>query len=306
MNEYNIPRVVVALAVHNGAAWLSEQINAILKQGIVDVTIFISIDPSTDESELLCNKFASQNKNIIVLPNIGKFGGASKNFFRLIRDVDFSDFDYFAFADQDDIWLEHKLINAVNKIKETKSDGYSSNVIAFWDTGKKKLIEKSQPQREWDYLFEAAGPGCTYVMTAELASKIKKTIIANWIEVNKLGLHDWFSYAYARANGFKWFIDPWPSMLYRQHINNQVGVNVGWKAFRYRLKAVVGGWGIEQSLLIAKLVGKTDTSFVKNWCGFERYGFLRLAFNANKCRRKPVERVLFFFACLLMAIAGKS
>ena len=306
INGCNIPRVAVALAVYNGMEWLSEQLNSILKQDGVEVTVFISIDPSTDESENLCHKLIAQHKNIVLLPNAGKFGGASKNFFRLIRDVDFSDFDYFSFADQDDIWLKDKLINAVNKLIETKSSGYSSNVIAFWSTGKKKLIEKSQPQREWDYLFEAAGPGCTYVMTIELASEIKKTVVANWSEVNQLGLHDWFSYAYARANGFKWFIDPRPGMLYRQHLNNQVGVNVGWKAFCYRLKAVAEGWGIEQSLLIAKLIGQADTNFVKNWSGFSRYGFIKLALNANKCRRKPVERALFFFACLLMAIVGKS
>jgi rhamnosyltransferase len=305
MNECNKPRVSVVLAVYCGAAWLREQINSILKQDGVDISIYISIDPSTDESEALCISFARQYKNITVLPYVGKFGGAAQNFFRLMRDVDFSSFDYFAFADQDDIWFENKLINAVNKLVETKSDGYSSNVIAFWPNGEKKLIEKSQPQREWDYLFEAAGPGCTYVMTVELASEIKKTVVARWLEINNLGLHDWFSYAYARANGFRWFIDPMPSMLYRQHVHNQVGVNVGWKAFIYRLKTVVGGWGIAQSLLIAKLIGKGDTAFVKSWCGFKRYDFLKLAFSANQCRRKFVERILFFFACIFMAIVGK-
>ena len=298
-------KIAVVLAVYNGVEWIQEQLNSILKQENVEVTVFISIDPSTDGSEDLCHQFSKQYKNIIVLPNAGKFGGAAKNFFRLIRDVDFSDFDYLSYADQDDIWFKDKLFRAVSKIIETNSDGYSSNVIAFWPTGEKKLIEKSQPQREWDYLFEAAGPGCTYVMTVGLASQLKKTVVSNWTEINKLGLHDWYSYAYARANGFKWFIDPWPSMLYRQHLDNQVGANKGWKAFLYRLNKVVGGWGIEQSALVAKLIGKGDAAFVRGWCGFERYGFLKLAFSANKCRRKPQDRVFFFFACLLMAIVGK-
>lgn len=306
MNACTTPKIAIALAVFNGALWLPEQVNSILVQQDVDVTIFISIDPSVDGSEVLCDMFAQQHVNIIVLPNAGKFGGAAKNFFRLIRDVDFSGFDYFAFADQDDVWFEDKLINAVNKIVETKSDGYSSNVLAFWSNGDKKLIEKAQPQREWDYLFEAAGPGCTYVMTVELASEIKQTVIASWLEVNQLGLHDWFSYAYARANGFKWYIDPWPSMLYRQHANNQVGVNAGWQAFLYRLKKISSGWGIKQSALIAKLIGKSDDAFVKSWRGFGRYGFLKLAFNANKCRRKPTERVLFFCAGFSMAMFGNG
>jgi len=297
-------KIAVILAVYNGVEWLSEQLNSILDQEGVEVTIFISIDPSTDASEAFCNQLSMQHKNITLLPSVGKFGGAAKNFFRLIRDVDFSDFDYVSFSDQDDIWFEDKLVRAVNKIVETKSDGYSSNVIAFWPSGQQKLIEKSQPQREWDYLFEAAGPGCTYVMTVRLASEIKKTVVSSWVEVSKLGLHDWYSYAFARANGFNWYIDPQPSMLYRQHCNNQVGVNKGWKAFLYRFKKIAGGWGFEQSALIAKLVGKGDVAFVGSWRGFERYGFLKLAFNANKCRRKFVDRVFFFCICVFMAIAG--
>lgn len=305
MNECNSPKIAVVLAVYSGMEWLSEQLNSILKQEGIVVTVFISIDPSTDGSEDLCHQFSKQHKNIVVLPHVGKFGGAAKNFFRLIRDVDFSNFDYFAFADQDDIWFQDKIVNAVNKLVETNSDGYSSNVVAFWITGEERLVEKSQLQCEWDYIFEAAGPGCTYVMTIRLAHAIKKSVIANWSEINKLELHDWYCYAYARANGFKWFIDQRPSMLYRQHSNNQVGVNRGWKAFLFRSKKIVIGWGFEQSALIAKLVGKGESAFVKSWCNFERYGFLKLALNANKCRRKPTERVLFFFACLIMAIIGK-
>jgi rhamnosyltransferase len=285
--------------------WIEEQLDSILTQEGVAVNIFISIDPSTDGSEDLCHKLSKKHQNIIVLENAGKFGGASKNFFRLIRDVDFSDYDYLSFADQDDIWFKDKLIRSVSKMIETNSDGYSSNVIAFWPKGKQKLIEKSQPQCEWDYLFEAAGPGCTYVMTVALATQIKKTVVSNWSEINKLGLHDWYCYAYARANEFKWFIDNKPSVLYRQHLSNQVGVNKGWKAFYSRLNKVANGWGIEQSALVAKLICNGDTTFVIGWNHFERFGFLKLAFSANKCRRKPKDKFLFFFACLLMAIVGK-
>ncbi len=303
-NEYKRPKVAVVLAVYNGAEWLAEQLLSILNQKFIDVTIFISIDPSLDNSEAICREFTLQYQNIKLLPNIGKFGGAAKNFFRLIRDVDLTSFDYFSFADQDDIWLEKKLINAVNKIIETKCDGYSSNIMAFWSTGNRRLIVKSQPQREWDYLFEAAGPGCTYVLTIKLALEIKKNIEFNWLEVNQLDLHDWYCYAFARANGFHWFIDPSPSMLYRQHQNNQVGVNKGVKAFFYRLNKIINGWGFEQSRSIAKLIGKDNSVFVQSWRELKPRGFLMLAFNAHKCRRKSTERAFFFCACVLMSIIG--
>jgi rhamnosyltransferase len=253
----------------------------------------------------LVDQYTKIDSRVIGLSLGMVFGGAAPNFFRILREVDLSKFDYVSFADQDDIWFEDKLVRAVNKIIETKSDGYSSNVLAFWPTGEQKLIVKSQPQREWDYLFEAAGPGCTYLMTVKLALKIKKTIDTDWLEVNKLGLHDWYCYAYARANGFDWFIDSWPSMLYRQHSNNQVGVNKGWRAFLYRLNKVTGGWGFEQALLIAELVGKGDSEFVKRWRNFKRHNFLMLALHANESRRKPTDQILFFLACLVMAVIGK-
>jgi rhamnosyltransferase len=304
VNEANGSRIAVFLAAYNGEKWIGEQFDTILNQKRVEVTIFVSIDPSVDDTVKICDDYSRRYKNIIILADAGKYGGAAKNFFRLIRDVDFSGFDYVSFADQDDIWYDDKLIRGVTFIAEHQLGGYSSNVIAFWSDGRQKVIVKSQVQRLWDYLFEAAGPGCTYVFSVSFANELKKSIVLNWVQINDLGLHDWYSYAFARANGYKWFIDPQPSMGYRQHSSNQVGVNNGWAAFTYRLKKVTQGWGIKQASLIASLVGKGDDVFVNSWSGFSRLGFLKLALRANQCRRKPIERVFFFMACLTMAVLG--
>lgn len=295
-------KIAVLLAAYNGEKWIEEQIKSILNQKGVHVTIFISIDPSTDGTRKFLETRYENSTQIIILKDVGSFGGAAKNFFRLIRDIDFSDFDYIAFADQDDIWFSDKLLRATQMLVETDGDGYSSNVLAFWKDGREKLIVKSQKQCKYDYLFEAAGPGCTYVMTMPLALQIKENLIAHWEEVNNLGLHDWYCYAYARAHGFKWIIDENPSMMYRQHAHNQVGVNSGWKAFVYRCKKVFTGWGISQSALIARLVGMENSKFVKQWSNFGRFGFLRLAFSSHQCRRKNKEKILFFFACVIMSI----
>jgi rhamnosyltransferase len=300
----NIPKIAVLFAAYNGATWIGEQLDTILNQKEVEVTIFVSIDPSTDHTASICQKYSKRHQNIIILANEGKYGGAAKNFFRLMRDVDISGFDYVSFSDQDDIWYADKLTRGVKQITQQQLGGYSSNVLAFWPNGEQKIVTKSQPQRAWDYIFEAAAPGCTYVLSATLVAAIKQSIVLNWLKINELGLHDWYCYAYARAHGYDWFIDPEPSMLYRQHAGNQIGVNKGWGAFRYRIQKVLQGWGIHQSALIAELVGKGDEAFVKSWSGFTRYGFFKLAFHANQCRRKPAERVLFFFACLMMAVLG--
>ena len=304
INDKNTPKVAILLAAYNGAQWITEQFDSILNQKGVAVTVFVSIDPSTDNTEKICIQYSNQYKNIVILVDAGKYGGAAKNFFRLMRDVDLSSFDYVSFSDQDDIWYPEKLARGISHIKERQLGGYSSNVLAFWPQGEQGVVVKSQPQRQWDYLFEAAGPGCTYIFNAALAAALKQSIVKNWLQINELGLHDWYSYAFARANGFAWFIDPEPSMRYRQHSSNQVGVNQGYAAFAYRAKKVMQGWGIKQAALIAGLVGRGDTAFVKSWSSLSRIGLLKLAVNANQCRRKPSERLFFFMACVAMSIFG--
>ena len=71
MNESVKPKVAVFLAFYDGAEWIKNQLDSILKQEDVAVTIFVSIDPSTDDSEALCHLLAGQHKNITVLPNVG-------------------------------------------------------------------------------------------------------------------------------------------------------------------------------------------------------------------------------------------
>ena len=116
------------------------------------------------------------------------------------------------------------------------------------------IINKSSLQARYDYLFEAAGPGCTYVLKKDLAISHQKFICENWEDVNKVELHDWFIYAFARENNYKWHIDEKPSMRYRQHTLNQVGANDGLKAKLKRLKKVFSSWYREEIIKIIKVL----------------------------------------------------
>lgn len=298
------PSVAVCLAAFNGMSWLPEQLSSILAQKGVDVTVYISVDRSSDNTEEWVDKAALGDSRIVVLPHCEKFGGAGPNFYRLLRDVDLTGFDYLSFADQDDIWPQEKLSRAHEMLLSTGSDAYSSNVLAFWPNGRKALIEKAQKQVQWDFLFEAAGPGCTYVMRKELAHAIQAVVKARWVDVQKVGLHDWFVYAYARANGYRWVIDDYAGMLYRQHEKNQVGVNSGVSAFVQRARKVLNGWGLTQSALIAQLVGLGDDRFVKRWSGGSRAGLLWLGFHAWQCRRRVRDKIIFSLSCIAMCLVG--
>jgi rhamnosyltransferase len=299
------PKVIVLLATYNGIAWVKQQILGILGQTGVSMSLIVSDDLSTDGTWECLLKLSSEHHDVRILPHGGKFGGAAKNFFRLLRDADLRNIDYVSFADQDDLWPHDKLLRAHQVLLRTGAACYSSNVTAFWPDGRKALIKKSQPQVQWDFLFEAAGPGCTYVMRKEFACAVQDVVRSRWDEMQEVGLHDWFVYAFARANGYRWVIDDVPSMLYRQHENNQVGVNAGWRAFVHRADKVFGGWGLAQSALIARLVGLGDDPFVLRWAGGGRLGLLYLALNAGHFRRRVRDKIIFGFGCLLLSITRR-
>ena len=299
-------KVAVLLAAYNGLQWIEEQLTSILGQLIVDVTVYISIDPSTDGTEDWCAAYAAEHPQVVILPSAGKFGGASRNFFRLIRDVDFEIYDFIALADQDDIWHLDKLQRAIDEINTRQVDAYSSNVTAFWPNNKNHILDKAQPQVVWDFLFEAAGPGCTYVLNKSFALALKASVHAEWQKVQEVRLHDWYCYAFARSHGYQWFIDPVPSMYYRQHGNNQVGANKGLRPLITRYKNIRNGWWFGQVRIIASLVGVREDPFVKKWLQMRPLQLVRLSFNAQKCRRRARDKVFFFFVCWAIALLGKK
>ena len=257
----NNPSVAVLLAAYNGMDWIEEQVSSILSQKSISIEIFISVDLSNDKIHEWCQGLAGKNAHVKVLPYGEKFGGAAKNFFRLIRDVDFSCFDYVALSDQDDIWDSSKLHHAIRTIEQDSLDGYSSDVIAFWSNGREKLVKKSFPQKKFDYFFEAAGPGCTYVLKQQPTQKFKKFLIKNWENVNCIESHDWLIYAFFRSRDMSWCIDSEPLMLYRQHESNQVGSNFGFLAYLKRIKMIKSGWYRSEVRKISEIISINDDAF---------------------------------------------
>lgn len=301
-----IPRFAVCLAAYNGMAFISEQIESILVQKNVELQIFISVDQSSDGTERFLAKWAKTESRLTLLPFGMHFGGAGANFYRLLRDVDLTDFDYLSFSDQDDIWHPEKLWRACCLMTEVGGLGYSSNFTAFWPSGKTQLVNKACPQREFDFLFESAGPGCTYVLHSSLAIALQSMVIEEAKSLLNSEYHDWLFYAFARSRNFPWIIDGWSSMKYRQHANNQIGVNAGLSSFLYRARKVLSGHAFEQSLLISDVCHTSKLPVVERGLRRGRAGYLWLAFRANHCRRKRIEQFWFFVSCLLLTVVNPS
>lgn len=298
------PLVLVCLAAYNGMQYLPEQVDTILGQERVRVTLLISVDVSTDGTLAWCQALAARDERVRLLPYGERFGGAAPNFFHLVRASRSLPFDYLSLADQDDHWLPDKLARAVGEMQARGGDGYSCDVVAFWPDGRESTLVKSSPQRPWDHFFEAAGPGCTYVLSRRLVEPLADFLRDRATDVAGVTLHDWLIYAFARSKGFAWIIDPRPGMRYRQHAINQVGANVGWAAMNRRLRLMRSGWWLGQVDLIARLMDTPDARVLRSLLGAGRSGALQLALCAGRCRRRPRDRAVMAAFLLLASVFG--
>lgn len=299
----NYPKVAILLAAYNGENWIIDQLDSILRQRNVDVTIYISIDKSSDSTLQIVQNISAKEPRIKCLPYGESFRSAAQNFYRLIADVDFSGFDFISFSDQDDIWFEDKLSRAIDSFVTDSHHAYSSNVVAFWSSGSRVMIDKAQAQKPYDYFFEAAGPGCTYVLPVFMAKKFQEFIRSRPLSAYKKIPHDWLLYAYIRSQGYKWWIDPKPSMDYRQHERNVVGANVGTRAMILRWRQIFfdADW-VTHVYGIAQLLNLESHPVIKNFQGNSIFSKLQLALQASSCRRRLRDQAAFMLIVLIYGV----
>jgi len=285
------------MASHNGIRWIADQFESILRQVNVDVEINVSDDFSSDGTLEYLKQLAQSDSRVVVLPKRDRIGSAGKNFYRLVCDVDISSFDYVAFADQDDIWNLDKLSRHVNLIQTENAECVSSNVMAFWPDGSQKLICKSQHQKSFDFIFESAGPGCSFLMTPWLVTKLREEIQSPRSPAKNVVMHDWLTYAICRSYNRRWVIDPVPSLMYRQHANNVIGANSGIKAIVNRLRKINDGWyHSEVSKICDVAVGiNHDSRLIKLSKLLKSRSFIsraRLLTYVSQARRKLLDRIV--------------
>lgn len=294
------PRVLVLLASYNGRESLHEQLQSILQQRGVDVTIFVADDCSRDGTvDFLADIAKVEPRLSFVRWDTGS-GSAGENFRRLFIKADVAGFDLVALADQDDIWLPEKLHRAAEALSVSGADGYSGAVEAFWENGRRRILRQSNDVTQADFLFEGAGQGCTFVVPVENFLKIQSFCRQHAQLVSKMHYHDWLIYLLIRSWGGKWYFDSNVTMQYRQHANNEIGSRGGWSGLKYRISKVRNGWYREQILRaltitsIAADMSSKVSSFAKifnNRDSFLRRFRMSLFLLAHG-RRKFSERLL--------------
>ncbi len=294
-----LPHVCILLATYNGAQWLDEQLESIAKQQGVRVSIVASDDSSSDGTMAVLSRWAERLPIDVLPTSLERFGSAHRNFLRLIRDIDLGDVDYIALSDQDDIWLQGKLLRGIQSLNLLNAEGYSSSVTAFWSDGRKHDIDKAQPMQTLDYLFGSPGPGCTFVLPRAVFVDLKTFVTCNFERLKSIWVHDWFIYAFVRSRGGRWFIDSQLNMLYRQHGSNEIGVNAGWRAALNRLRLVRSGSYRRDILAIADSVG-VGNAVVEALRRLHLGDRLHLLFQVRHFRRPLSECVIMAFFILVM------
>lgn len=245
-------KILVILASYNGEKYILEQLESILSQVAVDLDIMVFDDQSTDDTVTIVKELCKIHNNITLVNNKEQSGSAAKNFCNSIISLPeeiISGYDYIALSDQDDIWLQNKLEKSTITLYEENADLYASNLILWQeDLNKKSIVRKDYKLKEFDYLFEGASAGCTYVFTSSFANHLKiifsQIDFENWLFFS----HDWLIYFIARLDNYKVIIDKNAGIIYRIHSENvhgQLNTN-SLNSFVKRLDFILNGWYFKQ------------------------------------------------------------
>jgi rhamnosyltransferase len=281
-------KFAVILAAYNPKDYFDVQLDSILNQSDVLVDIFIFDDGSSDDCKHIYERYSIFD-NVKIIPNMPS-GSPGKNFLRALKDPLLSGYDFYAFSDQDDLWLNSKLVNAERVLKLSNAEGYSSNLSIFEDEKITGELVKCSKQKKYDYIFQGASAGCTYVFTKRLFEKCVEVISEiDILKIENSVSHDWFVYYTARVHNLSWVMDDCSYILYRQHSNNNFGAKI---SLVTKAKMILGDWYKANACFLRK----TRKNELDDIGVFRRVLMIR---NIFEFRRHKIESVVVYFLWLL-------
>lgn len=214
-------KILVMMSTYNGSLYIKEQLDSVINQKEVDVDIFIRDDGSSDKTISIIKEYCKNCNNIHF--EQGDNLKPSGSFMWLIQNSAIQNYDYFAFCDQDDVWLEDKLISAVKQIKDydkipvlyycaTCNVDKELNAIGLLYTDTVHTTSLLDSIATGSLI-----PGCTMVFNKELMHLLKQ---GNPCFVT---MHDTWTHLICLSCGGTVIGDSTPHILYRQHENNVIG-----------------------------------------------------------------------------------
>ncbi|MGE8482716.1 MAG: glycosyltransferase family 2 protein [Pseudomonas sp.] len=233
-------RVAILLCTFNGERFLVEQLESIARQTYPHWFVVVSDDGSTDSTLELLREYAERwgDDKLSVRPGPGR--GYAANFLAVTCDESIES-DFYAWADQDDIWQENKLESALQRLQDvplhTPSlycgrteliDAHGANI------GLSPLF--ARPVGFANALVQSVGGGNTMVFN-HAARQLFQRAGASLDIVS----HDWWAYLLVSGAGGRVCYDVCPTILYRQHDANLIGSTSGFRAQLKRVRMLCRG-----------------------------------------------------------------
>ena len=219
----HLPKIAVLLSTYNGEAYLAAQMESLAAQDSVVVDVFARDDGSTDGTVGVLRAYAHLWPRLAEICSSSNLGPAT-SFLELLRSVPV-DFDYYAFCDQDDVWMPDKLSRAVQKLLTTDSGTpalYCSRTLCvdqdLRPIGERPLMGTGRFEQ---LLFTNIAAGNTMVLNAAAAAIIRLSAPGRAVI-----MHDWWCALVISALGVV-VCDEHSSILYRQHQLNVLGAAPG-------------------------------------------------------------------------------
>ena len=232
--------VAILLATYQGGKYLAEQLDSIAKQSHREWSVWASDDGSTDSTWEILNVYQKRWGEGRLHIRRGPQKGFAGNFLSLVCDHEIQA-DYVAFADQDDIWLPDKLDRALNFLEPLSPSLpglYASRTCLVDENGQRIGLSppSKRPPAFANALVQNFASGNTMVMNAAA----RRLLINSGAEAD-IGLHDWWAYLLVSGAGGYVVHDPQPTVRYRQHASNLIGMGSGWRQLIQRCRTFWAG-----------------------------------------------------------------
>ncbi|HEY0153574.1 MAG TPA: glycosyltransferase family 2 protein [Longimicrobium sp.] len=214
-------RVQILLSTYNGAEFLPELLESLDAQSLQDFHLRVRDDGSTDGTLAILDEYARRRPATV---ERGAHVGVPESFFRALRDAE-PRADFFAYCDQDDVWLPGKVARAVeclSRADPARPALYCSGLTPV-DVHLEPLDKPRRTVRALDFrnaLVENQVSGCTMMFNHAAWELLTRSTPRGAL------MHDHWAYLVVSAFGTIHF-DPEPSLLYRQHPRNTVGMPRG-------------------------------------------------------------------------------
>lgn len=305
MDNTSNPNVCILLCTYNGEQYLDQQIESIMQQEFTNWVICASDDGSVDSTKSILEKY----QNLIGNDKFHIFDGPKRGYpynFKFAATALKQIFDYYAFSDQDDIWLPHKLDQATKALLGGQNaDDLASTPMLYASVTNivdvnNQFLRYSTIRRTPSFahsLVENISGGNTMVFNRALWE-----LFIGLPDHLDLISHDWTVYQLVAGAGGIVHYDTTPSINYRQHDDNKLGTKFSFKGkvdrlFRFLNLTYKREIDININVLLTQVkhFAPSNQVLLKRFQAFRQGGIvqrLRYILNAEFIRTSMIENLI--------------